>query len=257
MRWTSEEIDKIRIDRFLEACGYEFVGAEKSFVIYNVPEVTVDGSHDVYANPYNNYWYGARYGERGSEYGQLRDIVGRIIHTDDIRKQDDYIRQAVTNVRPDFLQAPCLDIEALNRHKQLSVELSQYSFNHKREPSIITVDIMHIRLTDFMKTLGQDKPVATEGDLRLYHAPYNKKSYPTMVIDTNKNKWHDTESGASGGIYDLACEITHSCNVSELTQFIAAQMGVSDRNLDRQIKTEHRQEPSKQEPDKPKRRMRL
>lgn len=257
MKWTSEEVDKIRIDRFLEACGYELAGAEKAFVIYNVPEITVDGCHDVYANPYNNYWYGARYGERGSEYGQLRDLVGRIIHSDDIRRQEDYIRQAIKNITPDFLQVPCLDIEAINRHKQLSVELSQYRFNHKQEPSIMAIDIMHIRLTNFMKTLGQDKPVAAEGNLRLYHAPYNKKSYPTMVIDIDKNKWHDTESGAQGGIYDLVCEITHSCNVSELNRFIAAQMGVYDRNLDHQVRTEQRPEYPKPEPDKPKRRMRL
>ncbi len=257
MMWSSKDIDRIRIDRFLEACGYEFVGAEKSLVIYKVPEVTVDFSHDVYANPYNNYWYGARYGEKGSEYGQLRDLVGRIINSDDIRRQEEYIRKAVKNIDPDFLQVPCLDIDARNRYKQLTVEMSQYRSDHHREPSVIAIDIKHILLTDFMRTLGQEKPVVAENNLCLYHAPYNKKSHPTMVIDTESNQWYDTESGAGGNIYNLVCEITHSCKVSELNRFIAAQMGVYDRSLVRQVKTEQRQETPNQEPDKPKRRMRL
>ncbi len=251
MKWTSEDIDKIRIDRFLEACGYEYVGEEKSFEIYNVPEVTVDGKHEIYANPFNNYWYGARYGEKDSEYGQLRDLVGRIIHSDDIRRQEDYIRQAVRNVSPDFLQVPCYDIEAINRHKQLVVEMSQYDPTNRQEPHIIKIDITNLRLTDFMRALGQEQPVAADGNLRIYKAPYDPKGEPTMVINAETNLWRDTKSGAYGGIYDLAYELTGSCNMSELNLYIAGQMSGMEKS---QKVDSPKQE---QESDKPKRRMRL
>ena len=77
-----------------------------------------------------------------------------------------------------------------------------------------------------------------------------------MVINTETNLWRDTKSGAYGGIYDLAYELTGSCNMSELNQYIAGQMGYFDKKNEQQ---EQKVVPPKQEqePDKPKRKMRL
>ena len=63
-----------------------------------------------------------------------------------------------------------------------------------------------------------------------------------MVINTETNLWRDTKSGAYGGIYDLAYELTGSCNMRELNMYIAGEMS---------------KESPKQEADKPKRKMRL
>ena len=52
------------------------------------------------------------------------------------------------------------------------------------EPVIIKLDIKNVRLTDFMKALGQEHPVAANGNLRIYKAPYDAKGEPTMVINT-------------------------------------------------------------------------
>lgn len=41
------------------------------------------------------------------------------------------------------------------------------------EPVIVNLDIRKIRLTDFMKALGQEHPVAADGNLRIYKAPYD------------------------------------------------------------------------------------
>ena len=65
-----------------------------------------------------------------------------------------------------------------------------------------------------------------------------------MVINIETNLWRDTKSGAYGSIYDLAHELTGSCNMSELNQYIAGQMSGMEKS-------------QKVEPDKPKRRMRL
>lgn len=84
--------------------------------------------------------------------------------------------------------------------------------------------ISQIRLTDFMKALGQESPVATDGNLCVYNAPYDDKPGPTMVIDTERNLWRDTKSGAYGGIFDLAYELTGSTSMRQLVEYIEGQM---------------------------------
>ena len=126
---------------------------------------------------------------------------------------------------------------------------------HSHEPVVAGLNIKKVKLTDFMKALGQEHPVAADGNLRIYNAPYDDKPGPTMVINIETNLWRDTKSGAYGGIYDLAYELTGSCNMSELNRYIASEMSALEKSKDKEQKTEPpKQEP---EPDKPKRKMRL
>ena len=106
-----------------------------------------------------------------------------------------------------------------------------------------------IPLTDFMKALGQEHPVAADGDLRIYNSPYDSSAKGTMVINIRTNLWRDTKSGANGGIYDLAYEMTGCANKSELNRYIAGEMNALQK---KQLKAEE-----KTEPPKPKRKMRL
>ena len=120
------------------------------------------------------------------------------------------------------------------------------------EPVVVNLDIRKIRLTDFMKALGQEHPVAADGNLRIYKAPYDANGEPTMVINTETNLWRDTKSGAYGGIYDLAYELTGSCNMRELNMYIAGEMSNIQKVSIRQVP-----EAQKQETANPKRKMRL
>ena len=121
------------------------------------------------------------------------------------------------------------------------------------DPTVINFDIKKVKLTDFMKALGQEHPVAGDGNLRIYNAPYDPKGEPTMVINTETNLWRDTKSGAYGSIYDLAYELTGSCNMSELNRYIAGQVQGFEKSKEKEQKVEQ----PKHEPDKPKRKMRL
>ncbi|WP_289198719.1 hypothetical protein, partial [Bacteroides acidifaciens] len=112
-----------------------------------------------------------------------------------------------------------------------------------------------VKLTDFMKALGQEHPVAADGNLRIYNAPYDANPGPTMVINTETNLWRDTKSGAYGGIYDLAYELTGSCNMSELNRYISSEMSVLEKSKGKEQNTEP--DKQEQEPDKPQRKMRL
>ena len=242
MEWTSKEIDKIRIDKFLEAMGCEWVGCEKLFDIYNVPQVKVDGSHEVYANSFNNRWYGAAYGCPNSEHGTLRELVGRIIDSDNKEMQDRFIRNIVSGCDPRTLQVPCNDVEELNRYKQQVVEQLNKEVHEPPKPTVINLNIRKLPLTEFMAALGQEHPVAADGSLRIYNAPYAVKPEPTMVINTETNLWRDTKSGSYGGIYDLAYEMTGSCNMSELNRYISGEMSAFKKA---EVKLEQEQQPKR------------
>lgn len=121
------------------------------------------------------------------------------------------------------------------------------------EPVLINLDIRKIRLTDFMKALGQEHPITADGNLRIYKAPYDPNNEPTMVINTETNLWRDTKSGAYGGIYDLAYELTGSCNMRELNLYIAGQMSNIQKVSIRQMS----KEAPKENTVRPKRKMRL
>lgn len=121
------------------------------------------------------------------------------------------------------------------------------------EPVIVNLDIRKIPLTDFMKALGQEHPVSADGNLRIYKAPYDANGEPTMVINTETNLWRDTKSGAYGGVYDLAYELTGSCNMRELNMYIAGEMSNIQKISIRQVSEKAR----KQETAKSKRKMRF
>lgn len=114
---------------------------------------------------------------------------------------------------------------------------------------VMNFDPRKVKLTDFMKALGQEYPVAADNELRIYNAPYADKPEPTMVVNTRTNLWRDTKSGANGGIYDLAYELTGWANKSELNRYIAGEMNAFQK---KQMKSE-----AKPEPPKSKRKMRL
>ena len=110
----------------------------------------------------------------------------------------------------------------------------------------VNFDVRNVKLTDFMKAIGYEHPVAADGNLHIYKAPYDANGEPTMVINTETNLWRDTKSGAYGGI----------CNMRELNMYIAGQMGEFDKRETVQGQTPKVEQP-KREPEKPKRKMRF
>ena len=90
---------------------------------------------------------------------------------------------------------------------------------------VIDLDIKNLPLEDFMKALGYE-PVKRDGSRLTYNAPYSSDSNATMIVDAEKNGWYDSKEPEKyyGGIYDLAYELTGSCNRSELNLYIATQM---------------------------------
>ena len=227
MRYTKNDIKNIPLTEFMAALGEKPVKDFGDMKLYYAPQRD-DSEPMLVVDTNTNRWYD---------------------HATD--QSGDIIDLAALKMNPNLYMDPRdFILKYMNEYEQ-GKELSAMA-RHPQQPTVVGVDIKNVKLTDFMKALGQEHPVAADGNLRIYNAPYDDKLSPTMVINIETNLWRDTKSGAYGGIYDLAYELTGSCNMSELNHYIAGQMSALN-------KQEQKAEPLKQEqePDKPKRKMRL
>lgn len=222
MRYTEKDIRNIPLTEFMSALGEKPVKSFENMKLYYAPQRD-DPEPMLVVNTSTNKWY-----------DHATDQSGDIIDLAALKMN----HQLYMDPR-DFI------LKYMNEYEH-GKELSAMA-RRTQEPTVIDLDIKNVKLTDFMKALGQEAPVAIDGNLRIYNVPYDSRNEPTMVINTENNLWRDTKSGAYGGIYDLAYELTGSCNMSELNRYIAAQMSSIQR-------AEAKQEP---EVLKPKRGMRL
>lgn len=224
MRYTKNDIKNIPLTEFMAALSQKPVKAFGDMKLYYAPQRD-DPEPMLVVDTKTNLWYDYETGWSG-----------------------DIIDLAAMKMNPNLYTDPRdFILKYMNEYEQGKELLAKA--RPTQEPTIINLDIKKVKLTDFMKALGQKQPVAADGNLRIYNAPYDPKGEPTMVINTETNLWRDTKSGAYGSIYDLAYELTGSCNMSELNRYIAGQM----QGLEKSQKVE----PPKQEPDKPKRKLRL
>ena len=230
MRYTKNDIRNIPLTEFMAALGEKPVKAFGDMKLYYAPQRD-DPEPMLVVDTNTNRWYD---------------------HATD--QSGDIIDLAALKMNPNLYTDPRdFILKYMNEYEQ-SKELSAMA-RRPQEPIVISLDIRKVKLTDFMKALGQEHPVAADGNLRIYNAPYDNKPGPTMVINTETNLWRDTRSGAYGGIYDLAYELTGSCNMSELNHYIAEQMSALEKSKDKEQKPESPKR--EQESDKPKRKMRL
>ncbi len=228
MRYTKNDIKNIPLTEFMAALGEKLVKAFGDMKLYYAPQRD-DPEPMLVVDTKTNRWYD---------------------HATD--QSGDIIDLAALKMNPNLYTDPRdFILKYMNEYEQ-GKEISAM-VRHSHEPVTVGLDIKKVKLTDFMKALGQEHPVAADGNLRIYNAPYDPTGEPTMVINTETNLWRDTKSGAYGGIYALAYELTGSCNMSELNRYIAGQM----QGMEKSHKVELSKAEQKPEPDKPKRRMRL
>jgi len=230
MRYTEKDICNIPLTEFMAALGEKPVKSFKDMKLYYAPQRD-DPEPMLVVNTSTNKWYD----HATDQTGDIIDLVALKMNPMLYMDPRDFI------------------LKYMNEYEQ-GKELSAMA-RRPQQPTVINLDIKKVKLTDFMKALGQEHPVAADGSLRIYKAPYDANPGPTMVINTETNLWRDTKSGAYGGIYDLAYELTGSCNMSELNRYISSEMSVLEKSKGKEQNTEP--DKQEQEPDKPQRKMRL
>lgn len=227
MRYTENDIPRMPITAFLDALGEKPVKAFQDMKLYYAPYR--DDTEPMFViDEKTNRWYDHATDESGN-LRELAELTAIGDHRNDI---------------PGYI------VKMMNENEIAKEMLTKRAI----EPMVIHLDIAKIPLTDFMKALGQEHPVAADNELRIYNAPYADKREPTMVINTRTNLWRDTKSGANGGIYDLAYELTGCANKSELNRYIAGEMNAYKQR--EQKKPKVKPEPPKAETNQPKRNMR-
>lgn len=230
MRYTKNDIPDIPLTEFMAALGEKPVKSVGDMMLYYAPQRD-DHEPMLVVDTKINRWYDHATDETG-----------------------DVIDLAALKMNPAVYKDPRDFILKYMNEFEVGKEMSAMT-RLQHEPMVINLDIKKVKLTDFMKALDQEHAVAADGNLRIYNAPYGANPGPTMVINTETNLWRDTKSGAYGGIYDLAYELTGSCNMSELNRYIASEISVLEKSKGQEQKAEPpKQEP---EPDKPKLKMRL
>ncbi len=228
MRYTKNDIKNIPLTEFMATLGEKPVKSFGDMKLYYAPQRD-DPEPMLVVDTKTNRWYD----HATDQSGDIIDLAAMKMNPNLYTDPRDFI------------------LKYMNEYEQGKELLAKA--RPTQEPTIINLDIKKVKLTDFMKALGQEHPVAADGNLRIYNAPYDQKGEPTMVINTETNLWRDTKSGAYGGIYDLAYELTGSCNMSELNRYIAGQM----QGLEKSQKVEPPKPEQKPEPEKPRRKMRL
>lgn len=203
MRYTKKDITGMPITAFLDALGEKPVKTFDDMKLYYAPHRD-DTEPMLAVDTKANRWYD----HATDESGNLKDLAELTARGDHCKDIPGYI------------------VKMMNENEIAKEMLSKRAM----EPEVIHLDIGKIPLTDFMKALGQEHPVAADGDLRIYNSPYDSSAKGTMVINIQTNLWRDTKSGANGGIYDLAYELTGCANKSELNRYIAGEMGYYQRH---------------------------
>lgn len=227
MRYTKKDIPKIPLTEFMAALGEKPVRKMEDLILYYAPQRD-DPEAMLVVDTNTNRWYDHATDESG-----------------------DIIDLAALKMNPNVYNDPRDFILKYMNEFEIGKEMSAMA-RRPVEPTVISLDIKNVPLTDFLKAIGYE-PLKKDGNLLTYRAPYDNERKPTMLVDTSSNRWRDTKSGAYGGIYDLAYELTGSCNMSELNLYIAGQIGEFDK---KQVK-ETTPKAEKPEPPKPKRKMRL
>ncbi|GFI13753.1 hypothetical protein IMSAGC008_01287 [Muribaculaceae bacterium] len=198
MRYTEKDIPNIPLTEFMAALGEKPVKAFEDMKLYYAPQRN-DPEPMLVVDTDTNRWYDHATDESG-----------------------DIIDLAALKMNPNLYMDPRdFILKYMNEYEE-GKELSAMS-RRPAEPTITSLDIKNLPLEEFMRAMGY-APVAQDGNILIYESPYSADG--RIEIDTAKNVWKDGKEPEkyNGGIYDLAYEITGSCNRSELNLFIAAEM---------------------------------
>ena len=229
MSYTKNNIRNIPLTEFLAALGEKPVKTFKNMKLYYAPQ-REDPEPMLVVDIYTNRWFDHATNQSG-----------------------DIIDLAALKMNPKLYTDPRDFILKYMNEYEHGKELSAMA-RQPLEPKVVTPDIRKIKLTDFMKALGQEHPIAADGDIRIYYAPYDIDKGPSMIINTRTNTWRDMKTGANGGIYDLAYEMTGSANIRELNMYIAGEMS----NIQKvSIRQEPKEPPKNDDVIRAKRKMRL
>ena len=161
MRYTEKDIPKINIYKLLEANGMNRVDLVSDDVALYYTPYRNDSEPKFLVDDLARKWYDQGTGKSGD----IRDLARLIAKGADRDDIDGYI------------------VRKANEYEKIQ-ELRAMS-RRLMEPETFNVDYDKIRLTTFMKALGQPKPLMTDGHNLYYKAPYSNDENHTIAVNTH------------------------------------------------------------------------
>jgi hypothetical protein len=228
MRYTKNDIPKISIYKLLEAIGMKHVDIVSDDVLLYYTPYRKDPEPKFLVDDLARKWFDQVTGKTGD----IRDLARLIAKGSDKDDIDGYI------------------VRKANEYEKIQ-ELRAMS-RRLMEPETFDVDYDKIRLTTFMKALGQPEPLMADGNIFYYNAPYSNDKARTIAVNTTTNHWHDTKTKEQGNIFSLVWYMIGSSNISEIKRYISAEISAMNKSL-----VLNRNELEKMELPKKKGRMRL
>lgn len=205
MKYTEKDIENIPLTKFLDALDYRgSVYSDEDVKWYCAP-YRWERSPKLRVDERTNRWND----EVTGESGDIRDLARLLMHKLTTRNIARFLQKPrIYRDTDDFIVRNMNDFEV-----------------RKLDPGYFdletaTFDVYDQPIPEFLNFLHIEYPYARDGKLHLYNAPYNEDHAPTLLVNVKTNTWCDIRTGAYGDIYDLAHEITSSCNIRELNRFI-------------------------------------
>ena len=207
MRYTEKDIPRINIYKLLEANGMNRVELVSDDVALYYTPYRNDSEPKFIVDDLARKWYDQVTGKSGD----IRDLARLIAKGADRDDIDGYI------------------VRKANEYEKIQ-ELRAKS-RRLMEPDTFNVDYDKIRLTTFMKALGQPNPLMVDGHNLYYKAPYSNDENRTIAVNTITNCWHDTKSKKQGNIFSLVWHMIGSSNIAEIKRYIVAEMSAMNKSL--------------------------
>ena len=89
-------------------------------------------------------------------------------------------------------------------------------------------EIKSILISDFLASKGYE-PVSKKGNKWWYLSPLHTEHTASFKVDLNRNLWYDFGLGKGGNILDLAMELYHTHNISEVLHMMSHSAVMSAR----------------------------
>ena len=106
-----------------------------------------------------------------------------------------------------------------------------------------------VKLTDFLKALGQPEPIRKENQILTYNVPYSASDKHYLHVNTANNSWMEVKGEyayAAGGVRELASDLTKSRDEMALTMYVKGVMDAYSRMNPNKVAVTAEQENEKQ-----------
>lgn len=190
-----DEISSVRLSQFLYALGETPVGINGEKLLYFAPYRN-DTEPKLIVNDHTGLWYDYATGE----LGRICDLA--------LLTAQDYERGNI----PEYI------VKTFNR----AVDIVSVKQSNIAIPGIENINM--IPLSEFMKAIGHEQPMAKNEKFLLYNVRYMANQRMVLIINLETNHWRDLKTGLHGDIYALATMLTGTDNECQLKKYITDKM---------------------------------